>query len=291
MSILEAILLGFVQGVTSFLPVSSSGHIVIFEQLLHIKIHDTAFFSAMLNIGTLFAMVIAFRDDLLKICKALYDMSGDLYKNLLIFIRNTAKNQDEVYIKILSNTYKKFTGLILISTIPTVIVGSLIKGIMPSQIALFVVGLNLFISGILLLVIDFVVPGTKTPKDASCFSGCICGICQGFAVIPGISRYGLTLSAGILCGYNKKFAVKYSFLMSIPAIIGSLILEIKLAILNPAIQFGFVLYSIVGAVVACIVGLFCIRIMMKLVQKKRLRYFSYYCFIIGMIAIAGNFLL
>ncbi len=291
MSVLDAILLGFVQGVTSFLPVSSSGHVVIFEQLLKIESNDSAFLTAMLNIGTLIAMVLAFRADLIKILTDTIEIIQDIWKNFRIFIKNITGKQDDVYIKLLSNHYRKFAGLVYISIIPTALFGCFVKRILPETTPLILVGLNLLITGILLLVVDFVKPGTKQPKDASLLSGMIIGACQGIAALPGISRYGFTLSAGILCGYNRKFAVRYSFIMSIPAIIGALIIEIRDSIANPAIDMGFVLYSIVGAIVACIVGLFCIRIMFRLVQKKRLRYFSFYCFIIGIVAIAGNFLL
>lgn len=291
MSILDAILLGFVQGVTSFLPVSSSGHVILLEQLLKIKIHNTAFLSAMLNLGTLGAMLIVFQQDIRKLVKAIGAIACDLYKNLMIFVNNTRRNQDNAYIKLLNTNYKKFAGLILISIIPTALVGCLLKAVLSEEITLMVVGLNLLVSGILLLVVDFVTPGWKQPKEASLLSGAVCGLCQGAAVVPGISRYGMTLSAGILFGYSKKFAVKYSFIMSIPAIIGALILEIRNAITDPLINLEFVLYSIAGAGVACLVGLFCIKIMMNLIQKKRLKIFSFYCFIIGIIAIAGNFLL
>lgn len=291
MSFLEAILFGFVQGVTSFLPVSSSGHVILFEQLLKIEIHNTAFLSAMLNVGTLFAIVIAFWSDILKIVHSLREISIDLYKNVCVFASNTVKNQNNAYIKVLNTNFKKYTGLILISIIPTIVIGSLIKGFLPEQIALRTVGLNLFVSGILLLVVDYVIPGTKIPKDAGMLSGILCGICQSFAVLPGISRYGLTLSCGILCGYNKKFAVKYSFMISIPAIVGALFLELKNTIFDSAMKIGFIAYCFAGAFVACVVGLFCIKIMMNLVQKKRLKYFSFYCFIVGIAALAGNFLL
>lgn len=291
MSVLEAILLGFMQGVTSFLPVSSSGHVVILEQFLKMESNNTVFLTVMLNIGTLIAILLAFRQDIMKILKATVDIWDDLVKNVMTFFMNTTKGQNDAYIKLLNNNYRRFTGLIFISIIPTAIIGGMIQNVLPESASLTSVGLNLFITGILLLVVDFVRPGVKQPKDASLLSGLICGACQGIAILPGISRYGLTLCAGILCGYNRKFAVKYSFLMSIPAIVGALILEIKDAITDPMINTGFVLSSIAGALVACIVGLFCIRIMLGLVQQKKLRYFSFYCFIIGIVAIAGNFLL
>lgn len=291
MSVLEAILLGFVQGVTSFLPVSSSGHVVILEQFLKIESNNTVFLAVMLNIGTLVAMLLAFRQDIKKLLKATVGILGDLVNNLKTFLRNTAGGQNDAYITLFNNNYRRFAGLVFISIIPTAVIGGMIQKILPETASLMIVGLNLFVTGILLLVVDFVRPGVKQPKEVSLFSGLICGACQGIAVLPGISRYGLTLCAGILCAYNRKFAVKYSFLMSIPAIIGALILEIKDAVADPMINAGFVFSGILGALVACVVGLFCIRIMLRLVQQKKLRYFSFYCFIIGIVAIAGNFLL
>lgn len=291
MSILDAILLGIVQGVTSFLPVSSSGHVVIFEQLLKLNIQDTAFFTAMLNIGTLVALLLVFEKDVRHLIRAGYAVSKDCKTNIKIFVANIIRNQDEAYIKAFNDNHKKFLGLILVSILPSVLVGWILRKSFHGQTSLISVGLCLFITAMLLLVVDYVKPGIKQPKDASLLTGVICGLCQGAAVIPGISRCGLTLSAGILCGFNKKFAVKFSFLMSIPAIIGSLVYEICHVISNPQMELKFIVCCIVGAVVSSIVGLCCIRIMLKLIQKKRLKFFSIYCFILGSIAILGNFLL
>lgn len=291
MSVFDAILLGLVQGVTSFLPVSSSGHVAVLEHFLGIESNIGAFLSVMLNLGTMVAIILSFWKDILKILTATLDIFRDIWKNICIFMSNAAKGQDNVYIKLLSSNYRRFAVLIYISAIPTAILGYLIQKSLSDISSLLVVGLGFLATGILMLVVDYIKLGKKQPKDASLVSGLIVGACQGIATLPGVSRYGITLSAGILCGYNRKFAIKYSFLMSIPAIMGALILEITDAVADPAIGLLFALKSIVGALVACITGLFCIRIMFRLIQKKRLRYFSFYCFIIGIVAIAGNFLL
>ena len=137
MSVLEAILLGFMQGVTSFLPVSSSGHVVILEQFLKMESNNTVFLTVMLNIGTLIAILLAFREDIMKTLKATVDIWGDLVKNAMTFFMNTTKGQNDAYIKLLNNNYRRFTGLIFISIIPTAIIGGMIQNVsFPTLISL-----------------------------------------------------------------------------------------------------------------------------------------------------------
>lgn len=289
MSVLEAIFLGFVQGVTSFLPVSSSGHVVIMEQIFRIKCSEEFAHTIFLNLGTLVAMLIAFRSDLVSVFQATVEIFLALWQNIKMFWANTINGRDDAYIKVLNNNKRKFAFLVYISIPPTLFFGSIIRNMMTGTAALMSIGLNLLITGILLLVVDYVKVGNRQPKESTLLHGLLCGFCQSLAVFPGISRYGITLSTGILCGFNKRFAVKYSFIISIPAIIGVIVYDLRVAMTSSIINFPYILCGFVGAATACIVGVFSIRIMINFVQNKKLRYFSIYCFIIGMIAIIGNF--
>lgn len=289
MSVLEAIFLGFVQGVTSFLPVSSSGHVVIMEQIFHIKCSEEFAHTIFLNLGTLIAMLIAFRSDLVSMFHGTVEIILALWDNMKMFWLNTIHGRNDAYIKVLNNNKRKFAFLVYVSILPTLFFGSIIRNMMTDSFALMSIGLNLLITGILLLVVDYVNVGNRQPKEATLIHGLLCGFCQSLAVFPGISRYGITLSSGILCGFNKKFAMKYSFMISIPAIIGVIVYDLRVAISSAIIDIPYVLCGLVGTATACIVGFFSIRIMINFVQNKKLRYFSIYCFIIGMIAIIGNF--
>lgn len=292
MSIFEAILLGVIQGLTEFLPVSSSGHLAICEQLLGIDTDGGLLFDVLLHLGTLGAIFAALKKDIRRLILEAIRIVHDIWYNLLIFWRNLINREENRYRKIIDNNYRKFVLMVAVSAIPTALIGYWMREtVNAASDTLLFPGLGLLVTGILLLVVDFVETGKKIPKDATFGNALVVGICQGLAVFPGISRSGTTITAGLLCGFNRKFAVKFSFIMSIPAIVGAVILEITEAIGGLKITGAFVANSIVGMIFAGIAGFFCIRTMLSLVQRKKLRYFSYYCFIIGIVAIACNFLL
>lgn len=292
MTIWEAILLGIVQGLTEFLPVSSSGHLAIIERLLGVSLNGGMLFDVMLHLGTLTAIFVVFKKDIARLILETIRIFIDLWNNLTTFLKNRKTGEENRYQKIIHNNYRKFVIMILVATVPTAVIGYLLRGIVSAaQATLLFPGLGLLVTGILLLVVDFVETGDKIPKDIPIWKALIIGVCQGFAVFPGVSRSGTTITACLLSGFNRKFAVKFSFIMSIPAIIGAGILEVKEAFSATGITGMFVLCCIIGAVAAGAVGYFCIKIMLVLVQKKKLRYFSYYCFIIGLVAIVANFLL
>lgn len=292
MTIWEAIVLGIVQGLTEFLPVSSSGHLAIFEHLLGVNMDGGMLFDVMLHLGTLTAIVLVFYKDIGKLIIEGFRMIRDVFGNARTFFQNQKNAEETRYSKIVHNNYRKFVLMIIVASVPTAIIGFLLRNLVTvTSATLLFPGLGLFITGILLLVVDFVEPGKKIPKDTSLWSALVIGACQGVAVLPGISRSGMTITAALLSGYNRKFAVKFSFIMSIPAILGAGILELKEAVGASNVTGSFLLCSFIGAIVAGIVGYFCIKFMLRLVQKKKLRYFSYYCFVIGMVAIVANFLL
>lgn len=292
MSIWEAILLGAVQGLTEFLPVSSSGHLVILEQLLGLELKGGMLFDVILHMGTLAAIVAAFKKDIVRLVLETGRIFGDLWTNLKTFIQNRKYRGENRYRKIIHSNYRKFVVMILVATVPTAILGYLLRSLVSAAAStLLFPALGLLVTGILLLVVDFVETGMRVPKDVPFWNAFVIGICQGLAVFPGVSRSGTTITACLLSGFNRKFAVKFSFLMSIPAIIGACVLEVKGAFTAPDITGLFVLYCILGAIVAAAVGYFSIKAMLVLVQKQKLRYFSYYCFFVGIAAITANFLI
>ena len=292
MSILEAILLGVIQGLTEFLPVSSSGHLTICEQLLGIGADGRLFFHVLLHLGTMTAVLLAFRKDITRMVLELIRLIHDICFNMVTFFHNKSRGDERRYRKLIDNNYRKFAVMILASAIPTTAIGYYMRrAVSEASVTLLFPGLGLLVTGILLLVVDFVEIGKKIPKDIPIWYSFIIGVCQGFSVFPGMSRLGTTMTACLLGGFNRKFAVKFSFIMSIPAVLGAAVFEIREAVGNPAITGSIVINSVVGMIFAGAVGVFCISRMLSLVQKKKLRYFAYYCFIVGIAAIVGNFLL
>ena len=145
------------------------------------------------------------------------------------------------------------------------------------------------ITGVFLLVTDLSnIGGIKTPKDVTYDHAMWIGICQGISVFPGVSRCGMTLCAGLLCGFSRKFAVKYSYLISIPAVIGSLFLEFEqFGTPKMSVSLGFT--YVLGMIVAGVVGYFTIRFLLQMLHHMKLRYFAFYCFAAGAIALISNF--
>ena len=175
--------------------------------------------------------------------------------------------------------------LIIVSTIPTGIIGVVFKDVVSSaSSSLLIVGICLLITGIILLVSDVLPAGNKRPNQVGYTQAGIIGVVQGLATLPGISRSGSTITACLLCGFDKSFVVKYSFIMSIPAVLGAVVLELK-DFAELTIEKTELLYYGIGTLLAAIVGYICIKTMLVVVRGKKFRYFAYYCFVVGAFAI------
>lgn len=291
MTIIESILLGIVQGITEFLPVSSSGHLAILQNVFHIETNGSMMFDIMLHLGTLVAVFIVYRKDIGNMIKEAVLMFVDILSNLKTFTLNKIHKTSLKYKKIVHNSYRKFVVLILVSTIPTGIIGVLGKDLITqASETLIIPGICLLITGVLLLIADIAKEGRKKPKDVSYKSGLIIGAAQGLATLPGLSRSGTTIATCILCGLDRKFAVKYSFILSIPAILGAAVLEIKDVIAEPIAAGQIGIYA-VGTLFSAVVGYICIKTMLIVVRNKKFKYFAYYCFVVGLVAIVGHFLI
>lgn len=293
MSLFEAILLGLIQGITEFFPISSSGHLIIAEQLLGIESDHGVFLNVLLHIGTLTAVLLVFRKDVKRLIFSAFGILNDLLKNLQVFFLRKIKKKDVKYRNILRTSNRRLLIFILVSSIPTALFGSILHEFVSSEaITLFIVGFGLMVTGLLLFVVELAGKSTDNSGSISWGSALTIGICQGFSVIPGISRFGSTLSAGLLFGLPKTFAVKYSFLIAIPTIIGAAVYELtKLPTVGGELTFGFVICSLFGAIVAFIAGSFAIKFMLWVVKNSKLYYFTIYCVLMGIVAIALNYML
>ena len=272
MNYTEAILLGIIQGLTEFLPVSSSGHLVLFQQLFGLK-EAELFFDVCVHLGTLLAVMVVFRKEITNIISALAR---------LLSSRGSKKT---LWQKIESDPDLKLALLIVIGSIPTAVMGFLFRGIADRLFAsAFIVGLMLILTGLLLWITRWAAPhGEKPGADRLTFQNAlIIGVVQGLAIVPGISRSGSTISIGLLRGISREAAARYSFLLSIPAIIGAGLLSLKagLSQADPVIRI-----SLLGAVTAAFVGYGALRCLLHLVKKGRLHLFAPYCWLAGILAI------
>ncbi|MCR4907395.1 MAG: undecaprenyl-diphosphate phosphatase [Lachnospiraceae bacterium] len=282
MTIIQAVLLGLLQGLTEFLPVSSSGHLAIFQNLFSIGkgVEDLFLFDILLHLGTLISIFVVFYREIGKLISEFFGIVVDFFRNIPAWLHREKGR------KILRSPYRRFAMMIIISTIPTGILGILLKNIVKAASATLIMpGICLLINAGLLFFAERMPEGYKTPRDASFLDAVLVGIAQGFATLPGISRSGSTITTGLMCGFDSKFVIRYSFIMSIPAVLGAVVLEIK-----DAIGTHFEISYLVGTLVAAVVGYIAIRVMLMIVRKRRYLFFSIYCLVIGLVAIAGHFI-
>ena len=267
MSLLSSILLGLVQGIAEFLPISSSGHLAIAEHLLYVsgatEIPD--FFDVLLHLGTLVAVFVAYWSDI-----------RDMILELISGVRDLARRNTPDPIP----PARRMILLIIAGTLPLFLVlpvKDLVEGL--SDNMYFVAG-ALLVTGCLLFASDRVRHGRKTERSATLIDVLIVGVAQAIATCPGISRSGTTITAGCFVGFERKFAVRFSFLLSIPAILGANILSLKDAV-EAGIDWASVPVYLVGVAVSAVVGYACIRLLKMIAAKGRFGWFAYYCWFAG----------
>ena len=273
MSLLSSILLGLIQGLTEFLPISSSGHLAIAEHFLgQAGVPATPdFFDVLLHLGTLVAVFVAYWQDIREMVVELIDGIRDL-------ARGTTPNPIP--------PARRLILLIIVATLPLFAILPIKKQIEGLSDNIYFVAGALIVTGFLLFASDRVKKGRKTEKTATLVDVLLVGVAQAIATCPGISRSGTTITAGCFVGFDRKFAVRFSFLMSIPAILGANILTLKDAITEGGIVVSDIPVYLVGVAVAAVVGYACIRLLKMIADKGKFGWFAYYCWAAGLIVLA-----
>ena len=272
MTLLSSILLGVIQGVTEFLPVSSSGHLAIAEHLLNVSgVSDVPpFFDVLLHLGTLFAVFIAYWEDI-------RDMVLEFFCGVSDLVRGTTPQRVP--------PARRMILLIIVGTLPLFAVLPIKDTIEGLGDNMYFVAFALLATGCLLFASDHVRRGRKTEKTAAMLDALLVGVGQAVATCPGISRSGTTITAGCFVGFDRKFAVRYSFLMSIPAILGANILSLKDA-LEAQVLWEEVPVYLVGVAVSALVGYLCIRLIKLVADKGKFGFFAWYCWLAGVVTLA-----
>lgn len=291
MSVWQAILMGFVHGITEFLPVSSSGHLIFIQQLFEITGKDKMFFNVCLHVATLVVICLAFRNDCIRLFRETIHMLQDIMQNLVIRFYNRRQLEPKRYVKIVSSNYRRIMIMLLVSCIPTAIIGFLLRGLaVEASHSLLSPAIGFFLTAVVLLVAEYTPEEyTKSPRNATCSEAAIIGVFQGLSTFPGISRAGVTLSACFLCGYSRKFAIKYCFLSAIPTIVGALIFEIRYVDFA-SITWKMAATCFLSMLVAMGTGVFMIRLIYKVLHKKYMKYFAAYSIAAGCLLIAAYFI-
>lgn len=277
MTVWEAILYGIIQGLTEFLPVSSSGHLAIIQNMTGFgEGMDTLAFNVLLHMGTLVAVAIVYFKDILGLVKSFFTLVAKIFKGK--FKYSELELHERMIIYILVGTIP-LVSMVLIEDYLDMISGYLV-----------IVGALLIFNGLVLMISDRLARGNRTLDEIKPKNALLIGLCQMCALLPGISRSGSTITGGLLNGLDRSEAVRFSFLLSIPAILGSAV--IKLPSLFSDITDGKTLgVYLTGALVSAMVGVCAIKLLGYISKKSNFSIFSYYCFAAGAVAIAWNFIM
>ncbi len=279
MKILEAFILGVIQGITEFLPVSSSGHMSLFTHFAGIETQTAGLFSAMLHIGTLVAVLIVF-----------YKPIYELFAEFLLIIKDIFSKKFTFNFNKMSAT-RRMLFMFVISCIPLLVllipVGNDknimdLVGVFGSDDSIKAEGICFMITGFVLLLGSFTSEKTKKFQKVTTSSALLIGVAQFFAAcFPGISRSGSTVSTALCCRISRKDAVRYSFILSIPAVLASGLVEIKDAM--EVVEYIPVPSLLVGVITSAVVGILGIKLLDILVKKNLFKYFGYYTLALGLV--------
>jgi len=270
---LKAVILGVLQGLTEFLPVSSSGHLVLAQHLFGIT-DPELLFDIILHLGTLTAIFIVFRSDIKRLALEILSLPENLSSRRQI--KNAFRNRPDFRLLV----------LILAGSIPTALVGIIFKAPFKSFFtSTLIVGVALLFTGLILFLTKRIKNDSGNITQFGIFQALIIGLAQGLAITPGISRSGVTICCALFLGLEKKLATRYSFLLSIPAIIGAFVIESGK--LNSS-AFGFLNLGF-GFSAALLSGWLALVILIKVIRSGHFYYFSYYCWMMGFITLWYTF--
>ena len=271
MTYFQAIVLGLAQGLAEFLPISSSGHLALLQYFFDVSAENVLPFAVLLHFGTLVSVFIVYWKDIVELVKELGAVISDIFRGRGLRIN--------------ANPVRRLGFMIIVATIPTAVIGLLFNDAFAAlYLSLVSIGIGLLITGTILFVAERMSRSNKTVKEMKFRNAVFVGIMQGIAICPGISRSGSTLFGGLISGLNKEFAVKFAFLISIPSILGSVIMEAPDAF-RAGMDISLIGPVAVGVVVSALSGLFAIKAMIKLVSNKRLIGFSVFTWALGIAVI------
>lgn len=275
MSILAAIFLGIVQGVAEFLPISSSGHLAVLQNVFHLQTAENGhlFFDVLLHLGTLIAIVAAYWNDITYIVS-----------DTARFIRDQRLAPPE--------EQRNYPGgrlllMLFIATLPLFVVLPFNDAIEQLYYKTWFIGIAFLLTGCLLFVSDKMPQGRRNEKTMRVRDAVLIGFCQAVATIPGISRSGATITAGIATGQDRDFAIKFSLLLSVPAVLGANLLSFIKAV-KAGVDWSYMPAYLVGMVVAMLTGYFSIVILRRVMQKGKFGKFAYYLWGAGVFALIAS---
>lgn len=273
MTISSAILLGIVQGVAEFLPISSSGHLAILQNLFALSAgEDHLFFDVLLHLGTLISICICYWGDIVA-----------MVREVFIVLRG-GRRADGTPVQGNLGAARLFM-MIVVGTLPLFLVLPINDKVEELYYITPFIGVALLLTGCMLFVSDKMTPGKRTEKNMRFRDALTIGLCQCVATIPGLSRSGTTITAGIATGLDRSFAMKYSFLLSLPAVLGANLLSFIKAIGEESIDTSLIPAYLLGMLAAMLSGIAAISLMKLIAKKSKFGWFAYYCWGAGVLTI------
>lgn len=273
MTISSAILLGIVQGVAEFLPISSSGHLAILQNLFALSAgEDHLFFDVLLHLGTLISICVCYWGDIVA-----------MVREVFIVLRG-GRRADGTPVQGNLGAARLFM-MIVVGTLPLFLVLPINDKVEELYYITPFIGVALLLTGCMLFVSDKMTPGKRTEKNMRFRYALVIGLCQCVATIPGLSRSGTTITAGIATGLDRTFAMKYSFLLSLPAVLGANLLSFIKAIGSESIEASLIPAYLIGMLAAMLSGIAAISLMKLIAKKSKFGWFAYYCWGAGLLTI------
>ena len=273
MTISSAILLGIVQGVAEFLPISSSGHLAILQNLFALSAgEDHLFFDVLLHLGTLISICVCYWGDIVA-----------MVREVFIVLRG-GRRADGTPVQGNLGAARLFM-MIVVGTLPLFLVLPINDKVEELYYITPFIGVALLLTGCMLFVSDKMTPGKRTEKNMRFRDALVIGLCQCVATIPGLSRSGTTITAGIATGLDRTFAMKYSFLLSLPAVLGANLLSFIKALGEESIDASLIPAYLIGMLAAMLSGIAAISLMKLIAKKSKFGWFAYYCWGAGLLTI------
>ena len=279
-----ALFYGIVQGLAEFLPISSSGHLALFQSIFNLGDTDNLFtFNIFLHIGTLAAVFLMYWRDIFPLVPAFFTLCGKLFKGKLI-VREQTEDGTKGKLNLDATPGERMVIMIIIATFPLLLTFFYKDYVEMLNAYPKVIGGILIFNGVVLFVSDRLARTGKNLEDATVKDALTVGLLQAVAVVPGLSRSGTTITAGLLRGFDRDFAVKFSFILSIPTILGASVLEIPDVIAEPIPSADIPSY-IIGMVTAAVVGFAAMKLLTFISKRSNFTAFSFYCWAVGIITV------
>ena len=273
-----AILLGLVQGVAEFLPISSSGHLTLMQHFFPGVEEPDNLFNILLHFATLVAVCVVYREDIIE-------MVTEFFRGLASLFGGKGSRETT------PPPARRLVLLVILGTLPLLLVLPIEDKVESLGNHPAFVACALIVTGCILYFSDRMARGRKTERTALVTDALLVGLAQGCATIPGLSRSGCTISAGMALGFDRKFAVRYSFLLSLPAVLGATLLKIVKVAAEGGVDMELLPKYLVGMAVAGVVGYYSIKLVNLLADKGKFGKFAYYCWGVGVIALLASLLL